>query len=432
MGRQLLPLKEFFDRVEEGESSLDDLLDRETPLVPAGDIARVTEKPQELIPTRGDTAVRQAGADLVDTVFINEVRREAERNLYVFAKAVLGKWWLYPPLHVPVCRWLTDLRRHRRKLLLLPRSHGKTTIICDTLPLHLLIQPKESNIYMPGVDGAHSRILMACETQHGAERHVQVLEAALESNRLLRALWPSRVWPGRPAKYTKTWNKQAFTIPRDLTFPEPSVMGCGVGAAITGAHPNCLIKDDLIGFPRCLSLTEMEVTREWHETSRNLMRGQPHHLEYVIGTHWTPQDIYVHMRQDPSMDVMVRSAIEDGQVIYPEQGSTEDGSRIGFTLEDLRAEERRNPVLFQLNYMNSPAARGIVDFPRSSLRFLTWHGGVIRFEEDERDVRLREEAQPSTPLADELSRLIAGTPFTPQVQAAFFSSIGGGTGVRFL
>ena len=444
MARRSLDLTSLLEEIEKGTLDFRDLDGREETLAASQlktrkkkqqpeAVAALAEAPEELVAygTPEDPHVRQAGAELPDTALVDRFREEAESSLYVFAKAILGKWWLYAPLHAPLCRDLTDFSKKRRKGHLWPRGHGKTTIVIDTLPLHMLIQPKAGNLYMDNMDGSHTRIVMACETYKGSERHIRLLEDTLESNRLLRALWPHRVWPGRPSKHTNVWNKNEFLIPRSQSFPEPSVMGCGVDAAITGIHPNVLIKDDLIGFPRCLSIVEMSGTQEWHETSRNLVRGQPQHLEFVIGTHWTPADIYVHMKTDSTMDWTVRSAIEDGEIIYPEQGQLDDGTKIGFTLEDLRAEEKKNPILFQLNYMNNPTAREIVDFPRDSLRFLTLEEGELVFEEDERDIQLRDAGIAHTPLADETGRFMTGVPFTPEVQAAFFSSLTQGASVRF-
>lgn len=446
MPRRNVSLSDLLEEIEDGSTDFRELDSEET--VPVSQlrkrklkkkkhraaVAKLVADPRELVTsgTFDDPHIRQAGADLSDTEQIDEFRREAESSLYVLAKAVLRKWWLYAPLHVPLCNKLSDFSAgFRHKMDLWPREHGKTTVICDTLPLHLFIQPKDNNIYFPNMDGLHTRVYMCCEKIGKAKDHVRVLQGELEGNTLFRSLWPHVVWPGRPRKHTNVWNAEEFLLPRSQDFPDPSVRGCGVDAAITGGHPNVLIKDDLIGFPRCTSMVEMQATLEWHKASRNLVRGQPQHLEWTIGTHWTPADIYVNIGLDSSVEVTRLSAIENGEVIYPVQGNKEDGSQIGFTIEDLRREEKENPVLFQLNYMNNPVAREIVDFPRDALRFLALDGDELIFEEDERDIQLMNQGEAHTPLADETGRFMAGVPFTPEVQAAFYSSLTQGARVRF-
>src|SRR5574342_173805 len=106
---------------------------------------------------------RQAGASTAEGEFITNVKLKAERSLYFFAKAILGRGYLNRRLHTDVSRFLTTTPPYR-KMLLLPREHAKTSIVSHALPAHAIIQPKESNIYIQGRAGVDSRILLAGET----------------------------------------------------------------------------------------------------------------------------------------------------------------------------------------------------------------------------------------------------------------------------
>jgi len=263
----------------------------------------------------------------------------------------------------------------------MPREFGKSAIVSGSLPLHLLIQPKDGNIYFPDEAGSDTRILLVCETEKRASDHLRVLQTAMEQNKLIRAFWPHRVW--RDAKSAKKWNGQEMIIPRGTEWPDPSVRGIGVGQAITGAHPNCLIKDDLISIDAANSQLVMETAIEWHKTSRALMANQNTALEFIIGTRWAVRDLYEIIQNDPSVECVVRAAIEDGRSIWPDH----------YSLEDLRRIQAEQGIMWPLLYMNSAADPELTDFQPDSLRYFAMDGDQLVIDEDARDQMLREREQ---------------------------------------
>jgi hypothetical protein len=341
---------------------------------------------RELIVEHGK--VRQAGADLgPEGAFITAFRRRAEASLYTFAKGVLGRRYLSPTLHVEVCRWLQAVPP-QRKLLLLPREHAKTTIVSHALPLHILIQPADGNRYFPGEPGTDQRIILACETEKRACDHVRVVRTQLESNALLRALWPAVCWE-RPAKDAKVWNNKEFITPRAREYPDPSLRAIGVDGAITGAHPTALLKDDLISLDAANSPLVMQTAVDWHIASRALINA-PKTLEFIIGTRWAVSDLYQFILDtDPTVQSLIRAIVEDGRTIYPEAFSTVRTPGCAL-VDDLL---KQFGVLFPLLYMNSAANPALTDFDPALLRTFTVVDGRITFEEDERDALLVERVQ---------------------------------------
>ena len=90
-------------------------------------------------------------------LFRDWLREQAERDLFFFAK-----WIFYQEperraklgaIHRELCRFVTDYSTTRRKLALMPMGHLKTSHCSQALPLHVLIQKPETNIYFPGVWG---------------------------------------------------------------------------------------------------------------------------------------------------------------------------------------------------------------------------------------------------------------------------------------
>lgn len=329
---------------------------------------------------------RQAGADVQDGEAIREIRRVAERDLFFFSKGIIGRQYLTAHLHKPVCDNLQKAPPYR-KLLLMPREHAKTSIVAHCLPLHILIQPAEGNVYFPGHAGTEQRIMLAGESERRSKSNLRVIATNLESNKLLRALWPSICWDA-PRRQSKKWSDEAIILPRENEYPDPTVFAIGVGGAVTGARPTVEIKDDLISFEAANSDVVMQGVIEWHKVSRALMEeyeketGQES-LEYVIGTRWAVHDLYSYIiENDPTMDVTVRAIVEDGKPIWPERFNAE-------RVEQLRTEYG---ATFYLLYMNTAADPELTDFNVELVRDFSFaeDGKLIVFSEDSRDARLRE------------------------------------------
>lgn len=327
---------------------------------------------------------KQAGADLPDGAFVNELRKKAERSLFVFTKGILEREYLSPKLHREICPWLTKAPPYR-KLLLLPRKHAKTSIVSHGLPIHILIQPRENNLYFPNKAGADTRILLAGETEQRASNNLGVIQSAFENKRLLRALWPQVCWDN-PRRESKKWNAREMVVPRSIDFPDPSVQAIGVGGAITGARFDVMIKDDLISVEAANSPTVMQTAIEWHIASRALLDSDSS-LEWIIGTRWAVNDLYSYIEEnDPTVEYRKRSIVENGEPIYPERFSIER------TLGKISVLELQKEfgVLFPLLYMNSATDPSLTDFSPEDIRTFAINGNMIEFAEDERDLLLAE------------------------------------------
>jgi len=336
---------------------------------------------REIVVDRKTGVARQAGATTPEGKFVTRFKQNAERSLYAFSKGVLKQDWLTPTLHKPICDWLIHTPP-RRKLLLLSREHGKTSLVSHSLPLHILMQPAESNIYIPGMDGALCRILLACETEGRALDHMRVLQSHLMNNEILRAFWPHRVWDN-PRKEAGKWTEREMILPRTHEYPDPSIRGIGVGGAITGAHPNVLIKDDLCTLDAANSPPLMKTVIDWHVASRALIAGQSDAVEWIIGTLWSANDLYAYVKvNDPTVEVLSMGCWADQAQsipVYPEK----------FSRETLNELQRQYGPLFSLLYLNDPTDTSLVDFNTDYLREYQVEDGFVLFDTDERDIRLR-------------------------------------------
>lgn len=241
--------------------------------------------PQELVIDATTGRVRQAGAVQDEGPWVIQFRQKAEASLYVFTKAVLKRDLLSPRLHGWFCKSLEG-HTPRRRMRLIPRGHLKSSIVSESLPMHMHIQPdpdQGTNIYWPGLSGDEMNILLCGEKKGLMAPHLRWIETQWESNQLLRALWPHRCWEV-PSRDSKKWNEEEMMIPRKKDYADPSLRVIGVDGAITGAHVRVLIKDDLISIEAANSTITMQRAIEWHTASRALLAPfEDIGLEYIIG-----------------------------------------------------------------------------------------------------------------------------------------------------
>lgn len=354
----------------------------------AAEPVQITQR--ELIVERDTGKVRQAGtvSDGHEQRYVKAKRLRCERDLYYFLRTVWNMHWLYPPLHIAVCRWLQQIPPVG-KFLLMPRNHCKSTLVAQGIPPHALIQPKEHNVYFPGLPGASTRILMVGENEDRIADHYRPIKQAFEGNELLRALWPHLFWEN-PKHDAPLWNNTELIIRRDDNYPDPTIRAIGVGGATTGSHPNLMIKDDLTTEKAAREPTTMQVAIDWHKNSRALFEDPQRRLEYLSGTRWNVNDLAGHVLENDAtvaVNTRWRTMIEDGQVIYPSKFGTDPERAWQMALEQYDGDF----VMASLQYMNSVIQAGITDFDPADLRVYGWENEAIVFDEIDADARLTQE-----------------------------------------
>ena len=253
--------------------------------------------------------------------------------------------------------------------------------------MHILLQPREHNVYWPGLDGSEMRILLIGEKQELMSAHLRWIETQFTNNKLVRAFWSHRLWEN-PKRDAKTWNAIEMQLPRAATndYADPSIRVIGVGGAITGAHPNVLIKDDLVSIEAANSPVVMQTAIDYHISSRALLApNEDRGLEFIIGTRWAVRDLYEHIQStDPTVAVKIRAIIENNEPIW--KGKV--------THEYVDALRKEYGAMFYLLYMNSAADPELTDFHEKDFRYYQIEGDEIVFEEDSRDLVLLERTQP--------------------------------------
>lgn len=355
--------------------------------------------PREEFVVQPNGQVRQAGATQPEDNFVSRFRKAAQGDLYIFVKSVLGRAYLTPEIHLPLCRFL-QTTPPRRKMAEIFRGGAKTSIVSHGLPLHVHIQDRETNCYFPGEDGRSQRGLLIGETLAREQDAMMVISSACETNQLLRAFWPEHFWEN-PRKQSKKWNSSEILLPRsraDEEWPDPTFRAIGCGQAIVGAHPSYFIKDDLVTEAAANSPLIMQTAIDWHIQSRAML-ARVTDLEFIIGTRWAIYDLYSFIEEhDPSMEIFKRALVEEDTegkeyITYP-RFTAADGMEYGYVWagdeKSIEYLKKDNGPLYPLLYLNKADDPTLVDFSADQLRHYTLTAGNLHFDEDDRDIRLAE------------------------------------------
>lgn len=306
-------------------------------------------------------------------------------------------------LHGDYCHWLEKTRGERYRVKLLPRGHYKTTVdtIGESIQIALPNRNANDEIIVPEYPwtlGPDVKILLAHETREGASRALFEIADAFLGKPLMLALFPELV----PSTRKQRINKFELELPRRRNWKEPTFDAIGVGGAAQGRHYHRLKLDDLIGEDARDSAVVMQTVKDWVDNVNSLMTRLRLDGWDLTGTRWSLDDVYNHMLHKyglkwdqsftPAIDnererikegiavAYIRSAVENGEPIFPEE----------FTLEDLQVI-RENRKVWASQYANNPLDDDLVEFKAKWLKHYhkASNGDLVVFEGEKGRRRVR-------------------------------------------
>lgn len=349
------------------------------------------------------------------------LRVKAEPDLYWFNKWLVlamdpekgthrGKLGV---LHQEMCRFLTEFTVSRRKLLMLPMGHLKTSHASQAMPLHILIQRKESNIYFPGRDGQELRGLLGNENTEKCVENLSVIRRHLEENVWLAWLWPDVCWEN-PLRDSPRWTSSWIEVPRKLIASEPSVTAIGADTGLFGRHYDWQVLDDIAGLKAGESYEVMRKAKRFKkgcDTRFHSRAAESPCIQVGVGTHQSNDDVYVDWQKQPGVEVMIRAIEENGAPLWPEE----------FTLASIEHLRRdTDPIHWALWYMNKPVSSEYTALDWNALREFRFdtepisvhhHFNELRFDDHEADYQL--EIRKAAMSASPLMKLAHGLPLQP-------------------
>jgi phage terminase large subunit-like protein len=319
------------------------------------------------------------------------LRKWAKNDLFFLTNTVLDYELLSPKLHKSYCMWKQETRGHQYRIELMPRGHYKTTVnIGESVQIAL---PNDGGVVQehPWTLGTDVKILLSHETEKGASRALFEIAEAFLSKPMMLALFPECI----PTRRNQRINTLELELPRQTHWKEPTFDVIGAGGAAQGRHYHRLKLDDLIGEKARESQTIMQTVLDWMDNVNSLLTRPRLDGWDLIGTRWTLFDVYSHVFDRYGVDFensilnavdqdkerlragllagYVRSAIEFGEIIFPEE----------FTMEFFEVL-MQNRKVWAAQYANNPLDESLTEFSSKWLKFynVTQDGDLVIFEGD--------------------------------------------------
>ena len=232
------------------------------------------------------------------------------------------------PLHANIIHNVSD---NQASMDLAPRGHGKSTIgdvdFCITKVLR-----------NPDI-----RIMIGSKTQTQASAFLKEIRTHFEQNVNL-----IRIFGDWKKSRDNIWNDKEFTVNRRTVIKkEATVSALGASGAVVSKHFDIIIGDDLVGFENARTEAQRKVLKEWFYSSL-YPTLEPDGEIHILGTRYSPMDLYEDLIKSKNYKVNVQQAItiKDGQEVSLWESK--------FSLEKLRSiREEAGLIIFNMQYQNN-------------------------------------------------------------------------------
>ena len=279
---------------------------------------------------------------ILDPATIAGLKEHAKRDLYFFAKAILGYDWLVPHIHGPMCHLLQDKSKNRKKITF-PRGWLKSTVCTIAYPIWRTIN--DCNI----------RVLLLQNTSTNACKKLASIRSHFEDNDLFKTLFPELL-----PDANCIWKQDAIQVKRSKSHPEATFEAAGIRNKVVSRHYDLIIEDDTVA-PDLDDLTADNVVPSKEDIDSAI---GTHKLVYplltdmkmevlVVGTRWFERDLLSYIDEnEPFYSSLERACREtdgrpdpDGEITYPERFDEEALDQLAISM---------GPYLFSCLYMNTP------------------------------------------------------------------------------
>lgn len=232
------------------------------------------------------------------------------------------------PLHASIIHNVSD---NQASMDLAPRGHGKSTIgdvdFCITKVLR-----------NPDI-----RIMIGSKTQTQASAFLKEIRTHFEQNVNL-----IRIFGDWKKSRDNVWNDKEFTVNRRTVIKkEATVSALGASGAVVSKHFDIIIGDDLVGFENARTEAQRKVLKEWFYSSL-YPTLEPDGEIHILGTRYSPMDLYEDLIKSKNYKVNVQQAItiKDGQEVSLWESK--------FSLEKMRSiREEAGLIIFNMQYQNN-------------------------------------------------------------------------------
>lgn len=280
---------------------------------------------------------------------VEMVRDRALSDLWFFETEVLGYSLLHPQPHGELCTWLMAPSPGHR-LILMPRTSFKTTIITEGYSLWCLVKDTSE------------RLLIDSDLRANSKRMAGKIRWHIESNKRFGQLFGD-------LKREPGWTDEYFTVKRSHESREPSIYTAGMDAVVVSLHFDRIFGDDLQNNTNINTKEAIDKVIghiQLYEPLLELPEVNPYAEILLTGTRWDDADAYGHALRERSRmqdDEFMAVLKEKGQArfgdldVFYRSAYRPDGTPLFSLFTERFLEQKRERLgayLFAANYLNDP------------------------------------------------------------------------------
>lgn len=290
---------------------------------------------------------------------VDQIKAKAESDIEAFIKLVHPQRVL-GGVHKDLISWLIREEAKSHQMVLLPRDHGKSSIIAYWAAWQITRNPTV-------------RILYISSTANLAEKQLGFIKQILTSP-IYRRYWPEMVHPeeGKREKWTNSEISIDHPLRKAEAVRDPTVFTGGLTTSLTGLHCDIAILDDVVVQENAYTEEGREKVRTQYSLLASIEGADA--VEKVVGTRYHPKDLYNDLLtakveiygqdgelvSDESLYEVYEKRVEDngdgtGEYLWPRQQRS-DGKWFGFD-QGILAKKRSQYVdktQFRAQYYNDP------------------------------------------------------------------------------
>jgi hypothetical protein len=290
---------------------------------------------------------------------VEQIRTKAESDLEAFIKLVHPQRVL-GGVHKDLISWLIREDAKSHQMVLLPRDHGKSSIIAYWAAWQITRNPTV-------------RVLYISSTANLAEKQLGFIKQILTSP-IYRRYWPEMVNPeeGKREKWTNSEIAVDHPLRKAEAVRDPTVFTGGLTTSLTGLHCDIAILDDVVVQENAYTEEGREKVRTQYSLLASIEGADA--VEKVVGTRYHPKDLYNDLltakveiygedgelvSDEPLYEVYEKRVENNGdgtgEYIWPRQQRS-DGKWFGFD-QNILAKKRSQYVdktQFRAQYYNDP------------------------------------------------------------------------------
>lgn len=246
-----------------------------------------------------------------DTIRIQAKKKLVLKSFWDFCIEVLDYQNLND-FHFELCSF-TQRWQRKKRLVLLPRGHLKSTIVTVAYSLWRLAQDQTI------------RILISNATAPMAEAFLRQIKAHIQYNKRFIELF------GNLHKQSEKWSDGAIRLSQAEAYKakENTVTAFGIGGSLVSQHYDLMIFDDLVNRDNTHTQERIADVKTFYQDAQDLVDDPMKTEQIMIGTRWHEGDLYGDILDPENPEridwkVMKREAIEgDYQILKNDKGRYE-------------------------------------------------------------------------------------------------------------